>query len=88
MGEHVQQQQENDIYELAERLICMAEKIDEQMCELNFNVTYANKMLASFTRICEAGTEVHFVKARKITGPSAKRLGGKHICPRRTYCTC
>ena len=61
--------------ESMERLIMMAEKTEESLCQLRFHVTDARKMLASVDRISAAGKYVHFGQHERDNWINCKSTG-------------
>jgi hypothetical protein len=60
--------------ELTEKLIASAEKVTTSVCQMTFHVTDANKVLASVTKMTEAGNQVNFTKRRSyVESPDGKK---------------
>ena len=61
--------------EVMEKMIMMAEKAEEALCQMTFHVTDAKKMLASVSQIVKAGNVVHFEEGPVGSYIQCKRTG-------------
>ena len=60
---------------LVEKLIMMAAKAEQSVCQMRFYVTDAQKMLASVDRISAAGNDVHFGEGKRDNWIRCKTTG-------------